>query len=81
MDVSLTCWKTGENAFDRSGRARREMAAKLRRGVVANIAKIESVNFDRPLPELLAEIDVEVIADYWLARFTGYRRRERRAGR
>ncbi len=43
---------------------------------VRNIAKIESANLDRPLAELLAEIDFEVIADYWLARFSGYRRRD-----
>jgi hypothetical protein len=53
------------------------MTAKLRRDVAANIAKIESANFDRPLNELLDEIDFEAIADDWLARFTGYRRRER----
>jgi hypothetical protein len=38
------------------------MAAKLRRDVAANIAKI----------------DVEAIADHWLARFWGYKRQERK---
>jgi hypothetical protein len=35
-----------------------------------------SGNFDRPLTELLDAIDFEAIADHWLARFSGYRRRE-----
>jgi hypothetical protein len=35
---------------------------------------------DGPLRELLDEIDFEAIADHWLARFAGYRHRERRAG-
>jgi hypothetical protein len=76
MDVSLACWRAGETAFDRSGRARREMTAKLRRDVAMNAMKIDSINFDRPLNELLDRIDFEVIADHWLARFTGYQRRE-----
>jgi hypothetical protein len=63
MDVSLACWRPGENFFDRSGRARQEMAAKLRRDVAANVAKIDSINFDRPLGELLDRIDLEAIAD------------------
>jgi hypothetical protein len=46
MDVSVACWRDGESAFDRSGRARREMAAKLRRDVTANVKKVASVNFD-----------------------------------
>jgi hypothetical protein len=79
IEVSFAYWKAGETAFDRSGRARREMAAKLRRDVAANVAKIDSVNFDRPLAELLDEIDFGAIADHWLARFHGYRRRQRRA--
>ncbi len=54
------------------------MRAKLRRDAAANTAKIESLNFDRPLDELLDWIEVEVIADHWLARFSGYRRRVRR---
>jgi hypothetical protein len=78
-DASLACWKAGQAAFDRSGRALRELTTKLRRDVATNTAKIESVEFDRPLPELLAEIDFEAIADHWLARCSGYRRRERRA--
>jgi hypothetical protein len=76
MDVSLTCWRAGETAFDRSGRARREMAAKLRRDVTANVENIDSINFDRPLGELLDRIDFEA-AEHWLARFSRYRRRER----
>jgi hypothetical protein len=79
MDVSLACWRAGECAFDRSGLARREMAAKLRRDVAANVTKIDSLNFDRPLAELLGRIDFEAIADHWLARFSGYRRRARQA--
>jgi len=79
IDVSLACWKAGETAFDQSGRARRVMAAKLRRDVAATVGKIDSMNFDRPLPELLDRIDFEAIADHWLARFCGYRRREYRA--
>jgi hypothetical protein len=55
------------------------MTTMLRRDVAANVAKIESVSFDRPLAELLDEIDFRAIADHWLARFWGYRRRERRA--
>jgi hypothetical protein len=55
------------------------MAAKLRRDVTANVKKIDSINFERSLGELLGEIDFEGIADHWLARFSGYRRRERRA--
>jgi hypothetical protein len=54
------------------------MAAELRRDVAANVEKIDSMNFDWPLPELLDRIDYEAIADHWLARFCGYRRRERR---
>jgi hypothetical protein len=53
------------------------MVATLRRDVAANVGKIASVNFDRPLPELLDGIDFEAIADHWLARFWGYRRRAR----
>lgn len=53
------------------------MTAKLQRDVAANAAKIESVDFDRSLAEQLNEIDFEAIADHWLARFWGYRRRER----
>ena len=40
------------------------------RDAAANTAKIESLNFDGPLDELLDWIEVEVIADHWLARFT-----------
>ena len=65
--------------MDRSGRARREMTAKLRRDVAANVGKMEPMNFDRSLGELLDEIDFEAIADHWLARFWGYLRRELRA--
>jgi hypothetical protein len=50
------------------------MTAELRRDVVTNTAKIESENFDRPLPELLSVIDFEAIADHWLARFSGRQR-------
>jgi hypothetical protein len=78
MDVSLACWKEAESTFDRSGRALGATTEKLRRDVVANTAKIESAKFDRPLAELLDEIDFEAIADHWLARFNGYRRLERR---
>jgi hypothetical protein len=52
--------------------------AALRRDVAANTAKIESANFDRPLVELLDEIDFEAIADHWLARFSGRQRPKRR---
>jgi hypothetical protein len=45
----------------------------------ANVAKIESANFDRPLTGLLDRIDFETSADNWLARFSAYRRRERQA--
>jgi hypothetical protein len=31
---------------------------------------------DRPLDKVLDAIDFEAIADHWLARFSGYRRRE-----
>ena len=78
MDVSLTCWRAGETAFDRSGRARRGMAAKLRRDVTANVENIDSINFDRPLGERLDRIDFEA-ADHWLARFSSYRRERERA--
>src|SRR5260221_14552906 len=79
MDATLACWQAAENTFDRSGRALRDLTAKLRRDVAANTAKIESANFDRPLPELLDEIDFEAIADHRLARFSGYRPRKRGA--
>jgi hypothetical protein len=55
------------------------MTAKHRRDVATNAPKIQSVNFDRPLDELLDEIDFEAVADHWLARFWGYWRWERRA--
>ena len=55
------------------------MAAKLRRDVVANVGKIDSIGFDRPLRELLDRTDFDAVADHWLARVTGYQRRERRA--
>jgi hypothetical protein len=42
------------------------LTEKLKRAVAANVAKIESVNFDRPLAELLDQIDFEAIADHWL---------------
>ena len=38
----------------------------------------ESIDSELARVELLDEIDFEAIADYWLARFTGYRRRESR---
>jgi hypothetical protein len=78
MDATLACWKAAENTFDRSGRALTSMTEKLRRDVAANTAKIQSANFDRPLEELLDEIDFEAIADHWLVRFNGYRRRVQR---
>jgi hypothetical protein len=40
------------------------LTEKFKRDVAANIAKIESVNFDRPLGKLLNEIDFEAIADH-----------------
>jgi hypothetical protein len=44
--------------------------------VGVNVAQVESANCDRPLSDLLGRIDFEAIADHWLARFDGYRRRE-----
>jgi hypothetical protein len=76
LEVSAACWLGNQETFNPSGRALRAMTEKLRRDVAANTAKIESTNFDRPLGELLDEIDFEAIADHWLARFSGYRRRE-----
>jgi hypothetical protein len=67
MEVSLAGSKAGATAFDHSCRARRAMTEKLRRDVSANSAKIESVNFDPPLDELLDQIDFEAIGDRWLA--------------
>ena len=69
-------WRVGRRARPPSiaRGALRELTAKLRRDVSANTAKIESVVFDRPLPELL---DFEVTADHWSTRFRGYRRREK----
>ena len=71
MEASLACRKANQDAFDRSGRARRAMTAKLRRDVAANTHKIESLNFDRPLREFLAVIDFEAIADHRLAQLSG----------
>ncbi|HEY2147234.1 MAG TPA: hypothetical protein VGH32_04810, partial [Pirellulales bacterium] len=74
MEVSPACWKAADSAFDRSGRARRAITGKLRRDVRANIAKIESANFNRPLDEL----DFAAIANHRLAGLLGCRRRHSR---
>jgi hypothetical protein len=76
MQVSATCWRKAENAFDRSMNGRRALTAKLRRDAAANAAKTTSTNLERSVSEMLAEIDFEEIADNSLATFHGYRRRK-----
>jgi hypothetical protein len=71
LEVSPACFEANQAAFDRSGRARRAMAAKLRREMAANMATFESVIFNRPLIELLEAIDFETIADNWREQFSG----------
>ncbi len=63
-------WATTDRSPNWAARGARvaKLTAKLRRDGTANVSKIESKEFNRPLAVMLDAIDFEVIADDRLVR-------------
>jgi hypothetical protein len=74
-DTAIATWLAHKNTFNPSGKALAAMTEKLNRDVTVNAAAIQPERLDRPLVEVLEEIDWGAIADHWLVLGNGYRRR------